>query len=646
MNKYTPHIVSQEEGLFFSIPLYQRLFEWGEEQITLLLDDLYAAYKRNPNAAYYIGMLTAKETGKCKELVDGQQRFTVMMLLGIHFGWNEFLQVNNEPRLQFTARDEDKQYLKAKIQGIDSKEKNDKMEKGLDYMSSHLKKGLKLDESEEKQFGEYIFNHLTFFISQLPEEYSPQELNTYFERMNTSGKALENYEILKVDVIRRLHTTNKEQYTLLWNAVSIMEKMILRKHHKESLDVLRGRYQKAIFDIIINKNIENSFEKPKTKFDVEEDDDADDGIDDKMEPASIGEIEENEENPFKIIKRRTDEHALLTFPEFLLQVLYICLDMDIEEKEVGGEVIEGINTTEFFDVRKLCNTFDWAFNKRGLDATEFMQKLGLYRLLTDYYIIRMNDEDEEPYPFVLYKDDESGKMKVRMFLSMLYSASSAMTYYMWMPELLKYLEENFSNTRSLSLSSEEYLKKMKEIDDKWHPKTEVCESVLTYKTIDRYWFWRIDYYLWEHRDLFFSKDDVKVVEKYVFRRNRSIEHIAPQHPKEEYGDNTRFNWNNEEQQGVEQKRDCLGNMVMISSGQNSSLTNSCFEVKRVVMERYASGKGNGTVESLKMLYVYSKYKEWSIKNIDDHQKFSMKFLESTYEDDPRKWKEFAQNVNE
>ena len=37
---------------------------------------------------------------------------------------------------------------------------------------------------------------------------------------------------------------------------------------------------------------------------------------------------------------------------------------------------------------------------------------------------------------------------------------------------------------------------------------------------------------------------------------------------------------------------------MISSGQNSALSNSCFEVKRARMERYASGTGN--VESLKM----------------------------------------------
>ena len=86
---YTPSKIV-ESGLFFSIPLYQRLFEWGEEQIIQLLDDLYSSYKRDKESAYYIGMLTVKRTERSIELVDGQQRFTAMILLGIYFKWNNF----------------------------------------------------------------------------------------------------------------------------------------------------------------------------------------------------------------------------------------------------------------------------------------------------------------------------------------------------------------------------------------------------------------------------------------------------------------------------------------------------------------------------------------------------------------------------
>ena len=56
------------------------------------------------------------------------------------------------------------------------------------------------------------------------------------------------------------------------------------------------------------------------------------------------------------------------------------------------------------------------------------------------------------------------------------------------------------------------------------------------------------------------------------------------------------------------------------------------------MQRYASG--NGTVESLKMLYVYSKYSSWSLDNIDEHQRFSMNVLKYSYERDSRGWNDF------
>lgn len=645
---YTPDTIA-ESDLVFSIPLYQRLFEWDKEQIVQLLDDLYSSYKRDSESPYYIGMLTVKKTEKTMELVDGQQRFTAMFLLGIHFKWKEFLYVSTGSdktlRLQFTARDEDKEYLKAKIAGEKCDYPNEKMEKGLDYISSHLQKILKDDLGKEK-FGEYIFKNLTFFISELPKEYSPQELNTYFERMNTSGKSLENYEILKVDIISRLHS-DKEKYTRLWNACSIMEKTILRQHNNEQLDSLRMRYQNAMLEIIKHRNIDNAFEKYQTKFDSDEDDDIDDIEDPATTSPQIGEIAINKENPYKIVKRRTDEHSLLTFSEFLLQVLYICLNKDISEHKEGEKIIEGMLTTDFFDVRKLCETFKWAFDERDLNAEAFMQKLGLYRLITDYFIIRMNDEDIEPYPFKLYKGEEKDKMSVRMYLAMLYSASSPMTYYMWMPDLLMYLEKFVADHESLDVDASEYLFKLKEIDNKWHPIGSVAENNMTYSTIDRYWFWRIDYYLWEQREQFFKDENLlKVVEKYVFRRNRSIEHIAPQHPKDEYGDKTRFSWDDETQlkddkirREMMKKRDCLGNLVMISSGQNSALSNSCFEVKHAVMKRYASGIGNGSVESLKMLYVYSKYKNWSLDNIKYHQQFSMELLKASYKQDSNIWNE-------
>ena len=90
-NKYTPSSIEDQK---FSIPLYQRLFEWTEKQINQLLNDLFSSYSQNKTQPYYIGMLTVyKDSKGLYVLVDGQQRFTVLMLMGIAFNtevWNKF----------------------------------------------------------------------------------------------------------------------------------------------------------------------------------------------------------------------------------------------------------------------------------------------------------------------------------------------------------------------------------------------------------------------------------------------------------------------------------------------------------------------------------------------------------------------------
>ena len=81
-NKFTPEIISKS-NLLFSIPLYQRLFEWDKKQIQQLLKDFYNSYKLDANRNYYIGLLTVYvNPDNSLSLVDGQQRFTRAMRIG------------------------------------------------------------------------------------------------------------------------------------------------------------------------------------------------------------------------------------------------------------------------------------------------------------------------------------------------------------------------------------------------------------------------------------------------------------------------------------------------------------------------------------------------------------------------------------
>ena len=114
-NRYTPKDIVEQK---FSIPLYQRLFSWTPKEVRKLLSDLKEhfdseRFKIEKNA-YYLGMFTAIEREGYIDLIDGQQRFTVMILMAIAFKhipeWNSFL--NAGERLKLIARSEDENYLR------------------------------------------------------------------------------------------------------------------------------------------------------------------------------------------------------------------------------------------------------------------------------------------------------------------------------------------------------------------------------------------------------------------------------------------------------------------------------------------------------------------------------------------------------
>ena len=640
-NKYTPQSIveSNYKQQLFSIPLYQRLFEWGDNQIVRLMEDLHHAFIYQSTKPYYIGLLTTiPSRNGLLQLVDGQQRFTVMMLLGITFGWRDFIRVGGAPRLKFAARETDEEYLSTLV-GIKQCDEermhritNIKMNNALAVIDKYIRD----KELDKRSFGDFIYSHLTFFISKLEEEYTMIELNTYFERMNTTGKALEPYEILKVTLLSKLKSDKKAEYTRLWNTCSLADQMLYRptRYNRElsddeadnnSYERCRWKYQYAILRILNTKEdtISPILEVVKSiSQDLKEEVRGRDIINIKPIDDPLN------NNPNNRRRRRKNIFTLLTFPEFLLQVLFITLGYAEDISKVSHDEI---TTTDFFNEHKLIETFNRYLSQ--IDIEIFFRNLLLYRLLTDYYLVRYSDNDDEPYPFQLYRDF-GRKEEIRQFETMLYSASSAMTYYYWVAPLLVWLGEKVKATGSLYINETDILRKMEELDIIWHPnpfaeEDDVDES-LRYGKIDRYYFWRIDYYLWKNQARFFTDPKQRnLANDYIFRKNRSIEHIAPQHFGE---DKRRFNWNELQKTNPDDAalKDDIGNLCMISSGQNSSLRDSAFEVKRGHIESYLANSISGHIESLKMLYVYGHYPIWTLDNIRAHHQESLSWLEESY----------------
>lgn len=220
------------------------------------MNDLKAAMIHQPEKAYYIGMLTT--TGE-NALVDGQQRFTVLMLLGIVLRdkdarWKQFLLQDGMLRLRFPARPEDEKYLEDIITGqiiikddIIPAYENVKMKRGILCIAQYIN-SLKSDE-RKAAFAAYVYEHLTFFITTLPKEYRSSALNKYFERMNSTGKNLEGHEILKVRLLQRLDD-EKAFYTRVWNRVADMDSPLFRirkrNNQSEAQAELKMRIQQAL----------------------------------------------------------------------------------------------------------------------------------------------------------------------------------------------------------------------------------------------------------------------------------------------------------------------------------------------------------------------------------------------------------------
>lgn len=599
--KYTPSSIVKQK-LLFSIPIYQRLFEWDDENIQTLLQDLYQAFINSKGEDdYYIGMLTSKQENGCLELIDGQQRFTVLMLIACALKENEQWKrfIGSDPlRLRFTSRPKDDDYLKSLADSNNNCDgyENLKMKEGLSCIKDFFSAIKEQDAIEVNHFADYIFNHLSLFISCLPNKYGPQDLNKYFERMNTTGKNLEQHEILKVKLLKNL-SNNVSAYMLLWNKLSDVDTLLIRKHNNELEPKFQERKTNAFrstIDDLFEFGIINGL-----------------GTVDDIKTSAIADIPPSSTPPKSEKERANDSHCALSFPYLLLQTLYL----KIQDKNK-------VNITEFFKPSNLLETFQTYLPYEGDEVKEddildFMDLLVKCRLALDICFIRPSEYGYS-LDMNLSEDDEALK-KLLMFESMLYVSSSNYTHYRWFGWLMSSLKKHKGIP-----TADDLFKDLKCNDDS-HNNIPKYES-LSYGDI-RYWFWRLDFIIWENRKTIFtnSPEALTVAENYVFRRNRSIEHIAPQTPKSD----SDMKWDDTEED--KQLMNSFGNLVMISQGLNSTLSHESYEVKKAHVESYCNGSKGGSIESLKLLVVHQHYKKWDRNSIEKHGHLMYDWLEKSFQ---------------
>ena len=587
--RYTPEKIA-EEKLYFSIPIYQRLFSWGEEQINGLLYDLKNHFETTSDGTpYYLGMLSCIKSGNHYDLIDGQQRFTVMTLFAIvlrnyYKEWNSFL--DDGKRLKFISRTKDNEYLAAVInRQHDVLDPNRKMEEAVKFISDFMTSQFPSNDNDlREKYAKNIYQGMSFFFSELPDSYAnnPSSLNKYFEAMNSGGKGLEQHEILKVRLMKG--EDNKEHLTRIWNAVCDLDRPVIKKDEKDLEEDYRNKYERAL-DLCRNNKFNEAFSLCESSFDSEDNNE-------------IGNIEA-QQHDFKQSFSETGERSFITFPDFLMMVIDLYLNLSGSYSFYRSELLK------IYDSHSIS------------DKQDFYNQLLYYRLIFDYYIVyKEGDETSNKYDIVFNVGSSAEALK--QYQSMLYVSQTP--FYNWIkPVLARLHNESVQDTNQL-------LAWIKEIDNAIHILPASVEEMAYDKGIDRYWFWRLDYYLWEQKEKYFETEKAKqIVDEYVFRTNRSIEHIAPQHPQQ----NSTLQWD-ENNPDDDIKRDCFGNLCMISNSLNSTLKNSPYEMKKAYVDTFIKEEKFGTIESLKLLKIFEKYNVWNKDNIEEHGKEMFEILKDSF----------------
>lgn len=581
--RYTPEKIV-EEKLIFSIPLYQRLFSWGEEQVKGLLYDLKNHFDPDLDngTPYYLGMLSCIKSGNHYDLIDGQQRFTVMILLAIvlrnyYEKWNGFL--DGGKRLRFMSRTKDNEYLTAVInRQVEILDPNRKMEDGKKIIFDFMVSQFSSDDMRES-FAKSAYTRMSFFFSELPLSYAsnPASLNKYFEAMNAGGKGLEQHEILKVKLMQS--EENKVHLTQIWNAVCDLNRPVIKRNEKDLEEGYRSKYMQAI-ELCRNHRFNEAFELCESSYDTEDNNE-------------IGDIEAKQQD-FRQSFIETGERSFITFPEFLMMVIDIYLNLSGSYSFYRKELLK------IYESHPIP------------DKQDFYNQLLFYRLLLDYYIVyKEGDENTNKYDIV-FKEGASAEA-LKQYQSMLYVSQSP--FYNWLKPVLERLHNEMVR------DTDELLLWIKEIDNSLHPLPRDVNEMTYDNGIDRYWFWRLDYYLWERKEDYFKTEEEKqIVEEYVFRANRSIEHLHPQH--QENNDI----WDDDDIHS-------FGNLAMISQSFNSQQSDDPVMVK---FARIKDQAHNHTLQSIKMYLMYLDAEKsplgWKVDIKNKHQDKMYDLLKKSYPD--------------
>ncbi|GAA8356486.1 DUF262 domain-containing protein [Helicobacter pylori] len=244
-----------KKGLYHQIPIYQRPYQWTEENCEKLLDDLFFNYEDDRESDYFCGSLVLITIGTDSatnattyDVVDGQQRLSTFILLAKVLATlynNEVL--NNKTSKDFLEKSlgdtdgEKRKRLTFNTIGLNAKDDfQDALgffddldaSKGEDSKSndpskgknSYLKNAICLKDYLEKKeienindFIKWLYFKVVFIKTTCPNISMALRI---FSVLNARGLPLHAIDIFKAELLKKLaNKKDQEEFVFRWNAL-------------------------------------------------------------------------------------------------------------------------------------------------------------------------------------------------------------------------------------------------------------------------------------------------------------------------------------------------------------------------------------------------------------------------------------------
>ncbi|GAA6917557.1 DUF262 domain-containing protein [Helicobacter pylori] len=233
-----------KDELYYQIPIYQRPYQWTEENCEKLLDDLFFNYEDDRESDYFCGslvLIAISEDSKAKtyDVVDGQQRLSTFILLAKVLATlyserlteesKDYLQESliskygKKDRLNFNAigfnSKKDFQYALTSFNDAPvSNNKNNYLKNAV-----CLKNYLEKKEIEDiNDFIEWLYFKVVFITITCPDADKALRI---FHVLNARGLALNATDIFKGELLKKL-TEEKEQEELATRWENLRQKCL------------------------------------------------------------------------------------------------------------------------------------------------------------------------------------------------------------------------------------------------------------------------------------------------------------------------------------------------------------------------------------------------------------------------------------